>query len=553
MNKKMLFAACALLLALQACDTSGSSTVYYQINYVASGAQWGAAPAPGLFLPGSMARVADNTGNMGRSDGKVFVGWRDSPSGGTAYSVGRRFPINGAITLYAQWAEVPSLNTRKTFYTLDLVDNSWYGVSAVKLAEGVHCIIYADVYAFLTIDQSWGTAIVDKYEDTTNGIYKKITAVFKNTTHPDKTIEDMDGNNKVIFLLLDIQDGYAGTGGYVAGYFHPYHMYASSTNPYSNQADMLFMDINPGKPSPPESAAGKVFYSTMAHELQHLINWSITKDIGRSTVETWLDEGLAAAAEYVYGDESADRVNYFNSDPYDTILYGNNFFYWSGAWDNDVLADYSTAYLFFRWLGIHGGGNGIYTNIINSSYSDYRAVTTNAAAIATGIDAGASAEAAKWQALLSGWMRANITHHASNYFGYKGAVTPAPAAGYFDGTNHNRIEFYPGEGIFSRGNTGSTVGSGANIRYIDNIPVTGETFTALLTYNGSTNEKGNYEYGFLANTVEGVPSGRGAASIRAAGSAEPAASLPATYPIGFRDVAGERGLNGKRSGKGGVK
>jgi hypothetical protein len=288
----------------------------------------------------------------------------------------------------------------------------------------------------------------------------------------------------------------------------------------------------------------------MAHELQHLINWSIGSSGKRSSeMDTWLDEGLAAAAEYVYGGESGDRITYFNRDPSGSIARGNNFFYWNDdgdTWDNDVLADYATVYLFFRWLGIHGGGSGIYTDIINSAYSNYQAVTANAAAIAAGIDPGAGTAEKRWNALLSGWMRANITGDAGNYFGYKGQISPAPAGKYLTGTGHAKHRLYPGEGIFSKGAKGRTTGSGPHIQYIDNIAVKGEAFTALLTYNGSTNEEGNYEYGFLANTVEG-PAGRGAASARAAGAEPP---LPATYPIGFRDVAGERGLSGKRGGRG---
>jgi hypothetical protein len=63
----LLWAAC-VLLALQACDTSGSGTMYYQINYVALGAER-AAPALGLFPQGAMAKVVDNMGGMGRDGG----------------------------------------------------------------------------------------------------------------------------------------------------------------------------------------------------------------------------------------------------------------------------------------------------------------------------------------------------------------------------------------------------------------------------------------------------------------------------------------------------
>jgi hypothetical protein len=59
---------------------------------------------------------------------------------------------------------------------------------------------------------------------------------------------------------------------------------------------------------------------------------------------------VRSAAEYVYGGESGGRITYFNRDPSGTIARGNNFFYWNDdgdTWDNDVLADYATAYLFF--------------------------------------------------------------------------------------------------------------------------------------------------------------------------------------------------------------
>ncbi|MDR2158811.1 MAG: hypothetical protein LBP23_01950, partial [Treponema sp.] len=397
MIRTILWAAvCALLLSLQACDTSSGAAALCRIIYQATNADSGAAPAAGIFPAGSMAKVAGNPGAMGRTGaaaGKswVFVGWNTRPDGtGVDYPVGKRFPIAADLVLYARWKEITStlLAGKRNFWTLDLVDDSWYTVEAVKLVEESKCIVYADLHAFLTIEENWGQAVADEYEKDTNGIYAKIadgiTGVFKNTSNPSKTIEDVDGNGKVIFLLLDIQDGYTGEGGYVAGYFHSYHMYAAGY-PYSNsnEADMLFMDVNPATN---EGAGGKTFYSTMAHELQHLINWSVTNNGPRSTVmETWIDEGLSMAAEFVYGGEQKDRVDYFNADPYETIVNGNNFFYWNingNTWDNDVLADYATAYLFFRWLGIHGGGNGIYTSVLNAASSNFQAVTGAAASIA---------------------------------------------------------------------------------------------------------------------------------------------------------------------------
>jgi hypothetical protein len=584
----LFFAACALLLGLQACEaSSGYSTTFYHITYLAPNADSGTPPAPGVFPAGSTAKVADNTGGMwksGAADGKdwIFTGWSTSLDGtGQKYSVGKRFPINGDLVLYAQWKEISSglLAAKRWFWAQDPTDNSWYGVEAVELEAGDDCIIYADLHAFLTIDESWGQDIVNEYEKSDTGIYEKITGVFKNTApYPSKTIEDVDDNDKVIFLLLDIQDGYSGSGGYVAGYFHSYHMYQRSPSfPYSNGADMLFMDIDPGTPDP-ENPNRKTFYSTMAHELQHLINWSIrlykngdvTKD---NRTETWLDEGLSTVVEYIYSEKDTDRVAYFTGDPYQTIVRGNNFFYWNegGTWDNDVLADYATAYLFFRWLGIHNiGGNDIYTDILNSDERDYKAVTGAAAGIATGINSGASNDAEKWAALLGGWMRANMTGNPATvttapekYFGYKNEVKYTdskgkiwvPEARYYYGTNHNKILFYPGEGVFSLGPKGSTGGSGNHIEYVGGISgkdEKGNPVSLLLTYNSFPNINGGAEWGFLANITEA--GGRSAASGRmsVSGGGE-AITLPASYPVGFRDLPGERAQAGRRSAGAGLK
>jgi hypothetical protein len=327
-------------------------------------------------------------------------------------------------------------------------------------------------------------------------------------------------------------------------------MYDPATYSNSNKADMLFMDIDPGLPQP-EPVQGSTFYSTMAHEFQHLINWSIrsykTSPGNEITAtETWLDEGLSLSAEYVYGGEEKSRVDYFNTDPNETIVKGNNFFYWNingDTWDNDVLADYATAYLFFRWLGIHGGGS-IYTAILNSAGSNYQAVTGAAGAISTGIDTGAS----EWDALLSGWMRANMIGNATGYFGYKGEVagqqTAVPQAKYLDNTNGASISLYPGEGVFSRWSAGTPSGGGSNIKYISNVPIGTSGYKVLLTWNGNTATGGGKETGYLANTAGGRSAAPGGPAASGGGEG---ITLPASYPVGFRDLPGERARAGGRS------
>jgi hypothetical protein len=182
--------------------------------------------------------------------------------------------------------------------------------------------------------------------------------------------------------------------------------------------------------------------------------------------------------------------------------------------------------------------------VLNAASSNVQAVTGAAASIATGIDSGASTAGEKWDALLSGWMRANMTASAAGYFGYKGLVsgkTTGPKAPYFYGTNHATIPLYPGEGVFSQGT--DTYSDSGNIKYIPNVPIgTSGGNKALLTWNGNPVISGDKETGFLANTTGGRSAGGPAVS----GGGEEIV-LPVSYPVGFRDLPGERVPAGKRS------
>ena len=63
-----------------------------------------------------------------------------------------------------------------------------------------------------------------------------------------------------------------------------------------------------------------------------------------SEQDTWINEGLSSAAEYVYkGSHITDKINYYNADPNTYIAQGLNFLTWLNYYEN-----YSTVYLFFQ-------------------------------------------------------------------------------------------------------------------------------------------------------------------------------------------------------------
>ncbi|MDR2746571.1 MAG: hypothetical protein LBB77_03910 [Treponema sp.] len=413
------------------------------------------------------------------------------------------------------------------------MDNRTYeSVTAWKLAEGSRCIIFAASDG--QVSAATAEAIAREYDAN---IYPKIAGVFGDYASWNF---DVDSNGKIILLLLDIKDGYNGSGGYVAGYFDKYHM---GNDTASNRADMLFIDINPQVPG------SQSFYVSIAHELQHLTNFAMHN--GESQ-DLWLDEGLSSAAEYLYGGHQDSRVFYFNQDPKGTIARGNNFFVWDD-WESkygDSLANYATVYLFFQWLRIHHpGGTGVYRTISNSNEKDYRAVT---GAVTGWTDITGTSEEV-WDQLLSSWMIANCLNAPKGRYGYNGEIRTVVWSFKRSGTGSTPL--FPGEGVYSEIKTGVGVSTG-NESYIKYLGIGGTpenpnivvqspyTGKVLLTYNANPNRLESSENGFVQSYSPSSPAS--AVFSETARSALPSGGLPSSYPIGAHDLqarspAGETG------------
>jgi hypothetical protein len=520
--------AVIIFLFLSACsDPIQLENRYYVLAYSGNGNTQGSPPSPVQALSGTGITVAVNSGYLIK-DGHYFAGWNTRPDGsGASYKPGKSLLLESDMKLYARWFP-DSEGEIKTFYAVT-TDNIWYMADAEKLAENDVCIVYGDVNENISPDVA--EAVAGEY--LTN-IYPKITGVFGDIMY-------MPNNNGKLFLfLLDIIDGYAGSGGYVAGYFDSSHMFDS---PYSNKASMLFMDVYPGNPSVLVD-----FSTVIAHELQHLIHFSISMEQPQIPQKSlWINEGLSLAAEYLYGGEQVSRLNYFNGkfgnvSVDTTIPYGNNFFVWDGYWEQqygDYLADYSTAYLFFRWLGIQAGNNNIYKTIVNSEYADYRAVTEPARSI--------NSNFSEWKTLLAAWMLANYYQQDTGLYGYKNQL-PSLSKWVVYNSGTSQPYFFPGEGVFSPISSDPKVPSypAGNIHYIGlpkgtfsilpgsllgSGPYAGNT---LLTFNGNSDEYGDGEMGYVA-----PPSGT-AGMLRSAGNRNnpgPLGSPPGTYPVDFRNRA----------------
>jgi len=223
----------------------------------------------------------------------------------------------------------PCSSTETSFWAIDFTVNSLYCVCAAEVSVGAQSRIFVEHGMSLPAGLAGMPPALQTEFDTK--IYPIDTANFGREPNPG-----IDGDPKITILLLNIRDGFNGTGGYVAGYFDPSNEYPLSAYPYSNQREMFFMNINPLLAFSPTE-----FYTTLAHEFQHMIHWEQKTRLKNLDDDTWLDEAMSEAAPTdpgLYGPSCA-RLYTYEQDP------SNSLTDWQGT-----VADYGIAYMWSQYF-----------------------------------------------------------------------------------------------------------------------------------------------------------------------------------------------------------
>jgi hypothetical protein len=450
------------------------------------------------------------------------------------------------------------LDTR-TFWAVDMSTEKYYQTRADLLAEGRYCKIWVEREQKDLVNSATARKIADDYDDI---IYPRMIDAFGiEETRSDKnglvmkknTMEwadwYADGDGKLSILLLDIKDNYnpPANNGYTAGYFSYVNFLQQD---YSNQTDMIYVDTYPNRPGERGSNV------TLAHEMQHLMNF-ITSVLLRTEntmtylMDTWINEGLSSAAEYVYLEEHDYHSKWFNTDQEGTIAKGNNFFIWGNYEGNSILDDYATVYLFFQWLRLQSGGMEIYKNIMASPDFNYLAVTKAADKTIPG------KSYADWNVLLKTWMAANYVNAPSGPSVYKNDPVLKTVQAKTAPGEIITLRLLPGEGVYSKTSANNAIASykfvpsGINIKYAglskagtgavnDDATYAGG---ALLTYNTNTNLKGSKETGWLTGVTD-------ASEARFDGDARSIAGTAWEGPIRIdaRDMLARNGHRGEGEG-----
>ena len=265
----------------------------------------------------------------------------------------KSYPIDGTPLLQKEYEStakylqehpeaISGKSMRKTSWTFTVGStHSWW---SVDMSTGLYYQVPStcravNKYSYVFVENSqWGTTVnqaaIDSVSkafdqstpaDPTKGIYQTDVDDFGNPP-------DVDSDQRIVILILDIKDGFSGSGGYIAGYFNPVNEISTE---YSNNAEIYYVDCNPTDLT---TAAGiTLAMGTTAHEFQHMINWNYHKT---NPELTFINEGLSQQA--------TDNCGY----PLDFDSYQNdeNKPLYSWGTTSDVVNDYSRTARYFVYL-----------------------------------------------------------------------------------------------------------------------------------------------------------------------------------------------------------
>lgn len=193
-------------------------------------------------------------------------------------------------------------------------------------------------YAWVEVDQPANReAIIQAIDRFSTQSYPAEVALFGHEWNPG-----VDNDPRLHILHS------TGTGAGVAGYYYSADEYSRLANPYSNEKELFYINLEWLN-----TTADYEYYETvLAHEFQHMIHWH-----NDSNERAWVNEGLSEYAQEVTGFGTADIfVNAFVNNP-DTQL---------NSWNLDPVGNathYGASYLFIHYLQQRFGSQTL-TNLV---------------------------------------------------------------------------------------------------------------------------------------------------------------------------------------------
>ncbi len=279
-------------------------------------------------------------------------------------------------------------------------------------------------------------ALADKFimSGTANDIYEWTTTIYgseweetAHTLYPNDLIHD---NDEITILLFDIDGDNSPSGG-VVGFFYArdnfFRVPSDYTLQYSNERIMFYLDAvmfaNGDDSWEITDQWPSTIVSTLAHEFQHMIHFyqkTVLRSNGEPS-ETWLDELCAMATEDILS--SHMKVDGPRGVAYNTATAGDpgntkgrlpEYNYYNDIslteWDNSTR-NYAINYAFGAYLTRNFGGAPFLRNIVQNSFTNYRAIEYALSSQGYNID---------FATVLRKWAASNLL-----------SDTTSPPAGYY--------------------------------------------------------------------------------------------------------------------------
>jgi hypothetical protein len=254
------------------------------------------------------------------------------------------------------------VGTISSFFVFDFVLNTYVIKQSILAYKTPHSYIYIELEHFDQTNTQEGTPGVvslnqaknagDAFENTIYHVERQFIGEEPNPLNSVEThdhaglgsdFNDADCDFHVTLLNVQITAPplILATGGIVAGYFTSADEYPTSTFTFSNQREMVYLNVL-------FLEVGAFDYNgVVAHELQHMINWNTDPD-----EDTWVNEGMSDLAIEItgYSGGTADsHIDAFEALP-DTQLNA-----WGGANAGELLAHYGAAFAWVSYFLNHYG------------------------------------------------------------------------------------------------------------------------------------------------------------------------------------------------------
>lgn len=216
---------------------------------------------------------------------------------------------------------------RATFWVADQLHNTYFSITATLGYEMPHACFW--VQDGLEVDAE---ALRKAAEDFEGRIYPANHRYFGH-----EWIPGVD-NDPLTHILNARIPG-------LGGYYSSADEYSRLANPFSNEREMIYINIEVARPGTDR------YNAILAHELQHAIHWNADRN-----EDTWVNEGLSELAMRLNGYDMAGAVLPFANSP-DTQL---------NAWAEDPAeagSHYAGSYLFMEYL-VSLFGEGILRDVV---------------------------------------------------------------------------------------------------------------------------------------------------------------------------------------------